>query len=53
MCRSFTECNSRLLFKSRICDIAKELNMEEPNPNPAKCMEDDKALVASVWNRGI
>ncbi len=27
--------------------------MEEPNPNPAKFMEDDKALGASVRNGGI
>ena len=51
--RGLGEYNSRLLFEPRICDIAKELNMEEPNPNPAKCMEDDQALVASVRNGGI
>ena len=49
--RTLGECPSRRLFKSRICSMAKEWNMQEPDP--AQCMEEDKALGPAVRDRSI
>ncbi len=48
---SMGECDSKRLFKSRICDMAKNWKLEMPDPET--CMRIDKPLGPSVRDGGI
>ena len=48
---SMGECDSKRLFKNRICDIAKEMGLNIPNPET--CMKIDRALGPAVRDGGI
>ena len=48
---SIGECDSKRLFKTRICDIAKKWNLKTPTPKT--CMKIDKPLGPSVRDGGI
>ena len=48
---SMGECDSKRLFKSRICDMAKNWNLKMPDPET--CMKIDKPLGPSVRDGGI
>ena len=48
---SVGECEAKITFKRRICDLAKEYNTEDINQET--CMSEDKALGPSVRNGGI
>lgn len=44
-------CEAKRTFKSRICKLAKEQNLEDPDPKT--CMEIDKPLGSAVRDGGI
>lgn len=48
---SMGECDSKRLFKSRICDMAKNWNLKTHDPEA--CMKIDKPLGPSVRDGGI
>ena len=48
---SMGECDSKRLFKTRICDIAKKWNLKTPNPET--CIKIDKPLGPAVRDGGI
>ena len=48
---SIGECDSKRLFKTRICDMAKKWNIKTPNPET--CMKTDKPLGPAVRDGGI
>ena len=45
------ECQAKRLFKSRICDFAKNWGFTEPNPET--CMSLDRPLGSAVREDGI
>lgn len=47
----FGECQSKRIFKKRICNLAKQWKLEVPNPQT--CMAIDQALGAAVRTGGI
>ena len=48
---SMGQCDSKRLFKTRICDLAKKWKLKTPNPDT--CMELDKPLGPTVRDGGI
>ena len=48
---SMGECDSKHLFKSRICDIARKWSLKTPNPET--CMKIDIPLGPAVRGGGI
>lgn len=49
--KSVSECEAKRSFKRKICDLAKEYEIE--GINPGTCMSEDKALGPSVRDGGI
>ena len=48
---SIGECDSKRLFKTRICDMAKKWSFKTPNPET--CMKIDKPLGPATRDGGI